>query len=294
MGRRSRRDGCRQTHMEEWGTSESFSGAGVLGSKERRMWVRLQRSAASMHIELRCPKDEVEMCLEISEYRPRVFYNRYVKRGLDLLFALILLLMLSPFLTIIAVMIRIGSPGSVLYRGVRTGLGGRKFRVFKFRTMIEGAEKLGGGTTAKNDPRITGIGRYLRKSKLDEVPQLLNIILGQMSFVGPRPELPRYAGLYRGEETIILDVRPGITDYSSIEFIDQEEIVGETEADETFERKVLHRKNALRVQYVLRQNFITDLMLLLKTAMLVALRMLRLTLRNEEHERKNKDPEDGS
>ena len=131
--------------------------------------------------------------------------------------------------------------------------------------MVKDADKIGGGTTALNDPRITRVGAFLRKTKLDETPQLFNIILGSMSFIGPRPELLRYVKQYEGEERLILEVRPGITDFSSIEFINLDEIVGSGNADEMYEKYVLKKKNKLRIQYAKEVSFNTDVKLFCRT-----------------------------
>ena len=135
-----------------------------------------------------------------------------------------------------------------------------------------------GGTTALNDSRITKTGRLLRKLKLDELPQVYNVLLGTMSFVGPRPELLRYTDAYLGEEKLILEVRPGITDFSSIEFISLDEIVGAENADEMYEKYVLQKKNQLRIRYAKEVSFQTDVYLFFKTIGCVvkkACRMLR-------------------
>ena len=131
--------------------------------------------------------------------------------------------------------------------------------------MVKNADKIGGGTTALHDPRITKVGNFLRKTKLDEIPQLFNIIGGSMSFIGPRPELLRYTDQYEGEEKLILEVRPGITDFSSIEFINLDEIVGQGDADEMYEKYVLKKKNALRIRYTKEVSFKTDAKLFLTT-----------------------------
>lgn len=135
--------------------------------------------------------------------------------------------------------------------------------------MVDKAEKLGGGTTALGDPRITIIGKFLRKFKFDELPQALNILKGEMSVVGPRPELTRYTDMYDDEEKKILSVLPGITDYSSIELFSLDEIVGKENADQVFEEKVLKKKNALRLKYVYENNFIADMKIIYKTFVLV-------------------------
>ena len=188
-----------------------------------------------------------------------------LKRLFDLFICIAALPVLLPALAIIALLIRIESKGAVFFRGVRTGRFGRPFRIFKFRTMIPDAERVGGGTTALNDPRITRVGRVLRKYKLDELPQIFNVIKGDMSIVGPRPELPEYTQEYRGDEKIILTVRPGITDYSSIVFSSLDEHVGEVEADAVFEKDILPEKNRLRIKYVREQSFGKDLIIIVRT-----------------------------
>ena len=153
----------------------------------------------------------------------------------------------------------------VFYRPNRGGYNNKPFRIFKFRTMVKNADKIGGGTTALNDPRITKIGNFLRKTKLDEIPQLFNIMAGTMSFIGPRPELLQYVNQYAGEEELILKVRPGITDFSSVEFINLDEIVGAGNADEMYEKYVLKRKNQLRIKYAEEVSFATDFSLFFNT-----------------------------
>ncbi len=202
-------------------------------------------------------------------YRRKSLYNDVVKRALDFVCALALLVPMLPVYGVIALAIRLDSPGPVFYRGVRAGYRGGTFRIFKFRSMVADAEKRGGGTTALGDARITRVGQLLRKTKLDETPQLLSIIKGDMSFIGPRPELTRYTDRYQGAEKIILDVRPGISDISSIHFINLDEIVGGENADEIYEKQVLAEKNRLRVIYVLNQSLFFDLCLFLETVIRV-------------------------
>ena len=195
------------------------------------------------------------------------------KRIFDILVSLFGIVCLAPLLLLIALAVKLDSKGSVLYQGVRTGLRGKPFHIFKFRTMVEGAEKLGGGTTALEDSRITTLGVLLRKYKLDELPQLFNVLLGQMSIVGPRPELPLYTEQYDQEEQLILSVRPGITDPSSLEFIALDEIVGRENADRVFETEVLPKKNRLRLQYVRDQSFVGDLKLIFLTLRKLAMKL---------------------
>ena len=192
-------------------------------------------------------------------------YNRLVKRVIGFVIAVLLLLAIWPFYLIIALVIAIEDGFPVFYRPQRGGYHNKPFRIFKFRSMIKNADKVGGGTTALNDPRITKVGNFLRKTKLDEIPQLFNIIGGSMSFIGPRPELLRYTDRYEGEEKLIFEVRPGITDFSSIEFINLDEIVGQGNADEMYEKYVLKKKNQLRVKYAKEVSFTTDVTLFTKT-----------------------------
>lgn len=193
------------------------------------------------------------------------FYNLYAKRWIGFVLALVLMICLLPFYLIIGAAVVIESGFPVFYRPQRGGYKNKPFRIFKFRSMVKNADKIGGGTTALNDPRITKVGNFLRKTKLDETPQLFNILAGTMSFIGPRPELLRYVDQYEGDEKLILQVRPGITDFSSIEFINLDELVGSGNADEMYEKYVLKRKNELRVKYAREVSFTTDCKLFMKT-----------------------------
>jgi lipopolysaccharide/colanic/teichoic acid biosynthesis glycosyltransferase len=187
------------------------------------------------------------------------------KRAFDLVISLVGLVVLAPLLAVIVAAVRIDSAGPVLYRGIRTGRFGREFRILKFRTMVPDGERLGGGSTAKDDPRVTRVGRFLRRYKLDELPQLVNVVRGEMSLVGPRPELPQYTREYVGEETLILTVRPGITDFASLEFSQLGTILGNEAPDFVYETRVRPVKNALRIRYVKERSFLTDLRILLGT-----------------------------
>ena len=197
--------------------------------------------------------------------RHNKFYNIFLKRWIGCILAIVLLLLLWPIYFIISLIIVIEDGWPVFYRPQRGGYKEKPFRIFKFRSMVKNADKIGGGTTALNDPRITKVGNFLRKTKLDEIPQLFNIIIGNMSFIGPRPELLRYTEQYNGEEKLILQVRPGITDFSSIEFINLDEIVGQGNADEMYEKYVLKKKNQLRIKYAKEVSFTTDVTLFAKT-----------------------------
>ena len=211
----------------------------------------------------------------------RAIYDRYIKRPMDLALAAGLFLTLLPLFVGIALLVKVSSPGPCLYRGVRGARGGGSFRIFKFRSMVVNAERVGGGTTALDDPRITRMGGFLRKTKLDETPQLLNIILGDMSFIGPRPELLQYTRAYQGAERLILRVRPGITDASSLMFISLDEVVGGGNADENYERLVLRRKNLLRLGYVLFQSPWLDARLFGLTVWRVSAKFVNVALKRK-------------
>lgn len=192
-------------------------------------------------------------------------YNKFIKRVFDILITGIALLIIWPLYLILAVAVVIEDGFPVFYRADRGGYKNKLFKICKFRTMVKNADKIGGGTTALNDPRITKVGNILRKTKLDEIPQLGQVFIGKMSLIGPRPELLRYTDQYEGEEKDILKVRPGITDFSSVEFINLDEIVGGENADEMYEKYVLKKKNALRLKYAHEVSFGTDVYILFKT-----------------------------
>jgi len=196
------------------------------------------------------------------------------KRILDIVLAVCGLAALSPVLAACAVAVKLDTSGPVFYRGLRTGRYGRPFRIWKFRSMVSDAESRGGTTTGDADPRITRVGRLLRRYKLDELPQLWNVLCGDMSFVGPRPEVAEYTDGYTAEERRILDVRPGITDLSSIEFRDLQSHVGTLDPDGVYRREILPRKNRLRLQYVERQSLALDVAILFRTVSLLLLRPL--------------------
>ncbi len=188
------------------------------------------------------------------------------KRVFDIAVSLLGLLLLSPLMAIIAAIVRLDSPGPVFYRGVRTGRHGVPFGMLKFRTMIANAEQVGGTSTAETDPRITRAGAFLRRYKLDELPQLVNVLKGEMSLVGPRPEVEEYTRLYSNEEKAILSVRPGITDLSSIRFRQLNAMLARADdPDRYFAEKILPDKNRLRMEYVRRKSFLLDLKILFQT-----------------------------
>ena len=192
-------------------------------------------------------------------------YNRYFKRLLGFSLALPFLLLAIPIYLLLSLAIFLEDGFPIFYRPLRGGYKSKPFRIFKFRTMVKNADKIGGGTTANHDPRVTRVGIFLRKTKLDETENLINILRGTMSFVGPRPELLQYTNQYKDKELEILEVRPGVTDFSCLEFINLDEIVGSVNADEMYEKYVLKRKNELRIKYAESVSFKTDTVIFLKT-----------------------------
>ncbi len=210
-------------------------------------------------------------------------YNRYVKRILDIAVAFPFFIIAIPlyFMISIAILSEDGRP--VFYRPLRGGYKNLPFRIFKFRTMVKNADKIGGGTTANHDSRITKVGGFLRKTKLDETANLINIIAGTMSFIGPRPELLQYVERYEGNEKEIMEVRPGVTDYSSMEFINLDEIVGADNADKMYEKYVLKRKNELRVKYAETVSFKTDVSIFFQTIGKVLQKSFRFIVQERLH-----------
>jgi lipopolysaccharide/colanic/teichoic acid biosynthesis glycosyltransferase len=191
-----------------------------------------------------------------------------MNRLLDLTLSLAALIVLSPVLLVIAVLIVAGDRGPVFYRGVRVGRHGVPFRIFKFRSMVVDAEKRGAASTALSDARLTRVGAVLRRYKLDELPQLLNVLVGDMSLVGPRPEVQKFVDLYTDAERRILDVRPGITDWSSIRFHDEGGIIersGIKDADEAYATLIRPEKIRLQLAYVERRNLTTDIRIIFET-----------------------------
>ncbi len=188
-----------------------------------------------------------------------------LKRFVDVVVSSAALLIVWPAILLTAVAVKLSSPGPVFYRGIRSGLHGRTFKILKFRTMVVNAEALGGPTTGTNDPRVTQVGALLRRTKLDEFPQFFNVLFGDMSLVGPRPEVLEYTSKYVGEEVLILTMRPGITDYASVEFADLDDRVGSLDPDQYFRKHILPRKNALRVKYVKDWSLKTDFIILWTT-----------------------------
>ena len=172
-------------------------------------------------------------------------------RLLDIVLSLLGLLFLLPIFLILAVWIKFDSQGSIFFRQIRVGKDGKDFRIYKFRTMIVSAEKMGIITIGERDPRITNSGYFLRKYKLDELPQLINVLKGEMSFVGPRPEVRKYVEMYNQEQLKILTVKPGITDYASIEYINEDEILGKSsDPEKTYIEEIMPQKIKYNMKYI--------------------------------------------
>ena len=191
-----------------------------------------------------------------------------LKRLFDIFCSSIGLVILSPILLLLALLIKFESKGPVFFLQTRVGLNNKDFKLFKFRSMFMDAEKRGQLTVGMRDPRITRTGYYLRKFKLDEVPQLLNVIKGDMSLVGPRPEVRKYVNLYNTKQMQVLSVRPGMTDYASIKFINENELLAQANDPEVFYINVIMpQKLELNISYIEQKGFFKDISLILKTCL---------------------------
>jgi lipopolysaccharide/colanic/teichoic acid biosynthesis glycosyltransferase len=189
------------------------------------------------------------------------------KRLFDLIMALALLVISAPIMAIIAWRIKREDKGPVFYGGPRTGQHGQPFKILKFRTMVLNAERLGPGITASDDRRITRVGRFLRHYKLDELPQLVNVLKGEMSLVGPRPEAPAYVALYTPEQRQVLSVKPGITGLAAIEYRHEARLLQEATLADVYEREIMPAKLKLDLEYIRQRSFLYDLQLLAKTGL---------------------------
>ncbi|MDO8435967.1 MAG: sugar transferase [bacterium] len=193
------------------------------------------------------------------------------KRLFDIILSLIGLIAASPLLLLIAVLIKKESKGPVFFRGQRIGKNGEPFRIFKFRTMVVNADKLGGPSTASDDPRLTKIGKFLKKYQLDELPQLIDVLQGKMSLVGPRPEVLFYVNMLSEEEKkIILSISPGMTDLASLANFHEGEILkGSPDPEKTYQEKIRPAKLKLQMEYVKNHSFWLDLKIIFKTVLKV-------------------------
>jgi lipopolysaccharide/colanic/teichoic acid biosynthesis glycosyltransferase len=188
------------------------------------------------------------------------------KRAFDLLLAIIGLLVCWPLFVVAAILVKLDSPGPIFFKQVRVGRGFRPFLLYKFRTMVEDAPKRGGALTASTDSRITRVGKVLRQTKIDELPQLVNVFRGDMSLVGPRPEVPRYVELFLKNYETILTVRPGITDLASLKYRDESAILARSENPEAeYVRRILPDKLRLAEEYIQRSSLGMDLALIFRT-----------------------------
>ena len=188
-----------------------------------------------------------------------------LKRIFDIILSLFGLIILLPFMLIIATLIKLDSKGSVFFKQIRVTKNEREFKIFKYRTMKVGSDKYSQITVGK-DNRITKIGSFLRKYKLDEIPQLINILIGDMSLVGPRPEVPKYVALYTDEQKEILKVRAGITDYASIEFSDENNLLAlEEDSEKAYIEKIMPKKIELNKKYLSEISILTDIKIILLT-----------------------------
>ena len=192
------------------------------------------------------------------------------KRAMDIVLSAAALCVLWPVLLLIALAIVVDDPGPVFYRQVRVGRSGKPFRIFKFRTMVVDADKKGLSITVGRDSRITRVGAFLRRTKLDELAQLLNVLCGQMSFVGPRPEVPRYVELYTPYQRQVLLVRPGITDYASIAYRNENDLLaGADDPERMYIETIMPDKIELNMKYLREISPLTDVRLMLRTVLAV-------------------------
>jgi lipopolysaccharide/colanic/teichoic acid biosynthesis glycosyltransferase len=195
------------------------------------------------------------------------------KRIFDLIFTVPGLIVLLPFFVLIALWIKLDSKGPVLYRQERVGRHGKTFGIYKFRTMVENADKIGGAITIGNDPRITKVGRFLRKYKIDELPQLINVLKGEMSLVGPRPEVSKYVNLYTSEQREVLNLIPGITDPASIKYRNENILLAASrdtyeasyDPEQVYIQEIMPDKIRINLEYASRATVLTDFKVVIKT-----------------------------
>ena len=204
--------------------------------------------------------------LDIAEILEKRRVQLILKRGMDIAVSGAALFVLWPILLLVALAIKIDDPGPVFYRQVRVGRGGRPFRIYKFRTMVVDAEKKGLSITVGKDSRITRMGAFLRKTKLDELAQLLNVFTGEMSFVGPRPEVPKYVNMYTPYQRQVLLVRPGITDYASIAYRNENDMLeGAEDPERMYIDVIMPDKIELNMKYLREISPVADIRLIFST-----------------------------
>ncbi len=189
-----------------------------------------------------------------------------IKRIFDICFSLVMIICLSPLLIIVSLLIVFDSRGGVFFGQIRVGLHGKEFRLWKFRTMKPKSEARGQITVGARDDRITRIGYYLRKYKVDELPQLWNVLVGEMSMVGPRPEVPFYVAMYNSEQQKVLTVQPGLTDYASLQYFSESELLAKAaDPQNVYIEEVMPAKLKLNLEYVEQHSFFSDLKIIWKT-----------------------------
>lgn len=188
-----------------------------------------------------------------------------LRRALDLIASSLALVLLAPVFLAISLAVKVGDGGPVFYRARRVGKDNQHFSLYKFRTMVVGADKAGPGVTTSGDARVTSVGRWLRRTKLDELPQLVNVLLGDMSLVGPRPEDPRYVALYDDRQQQILRVRPGITSAASLRYVDEEKLLVGQNWETVYCHEVMPSKLAIDLEYINRRTVAQDVLLIIRT-----------------------------
>jgi len=189
-----------------------------------------------------------------------------MKRIFDLFFAFIGIMLLLPIYLLIAIFIKLDSKGEILYKQERIGKDGIPFYVLKFRTMVPDAFSKGALTVGSRDPRVTGVGFYLRKYKLDELPQLFNVFFGEMSFVGPRPEVKKYTDLYNENQRLVLSVKPGITDYASIKYRNENDLLAQSsDPERLYIEEIMPEKLNLNLKYINDNNVFKDIKIIINT-----------------------------
>ena len=192
--------------------------------------------------------------------------QKVVKRLFDIVFSATALLVFSPFFVVICILILFSGKGGVFFRQLRVGRNNQDFRIFKFRTMKPDADKSGLLTVGMKDNRITKVGYYLRKFKMDEVPQLINVFIGEMSVVGPRPEVRKYVNMYTPEQMKVLSVRPGITDFASLKYFNENEVLGKSaNPEKTYIEEVMVEKLTINMEYISNPSLFIDLKVIAKT-----------------------------
>lgn len=210
--------------------------------------------------------ESIQEFIDIKEKLSQKKLSLIIKRTFDIISSTIGLIILSPIFILISLCIKLDSKGTIFFKQVRVGKNKKIFKIYKFRTMVTDAEKIGKQITVGNDCRITKVGKFIRKYKIDELPQLINVLKGEMSLVGPRPEVPRYVELYDKYQEQILLVQPGITDYASIEFRNENDILGKSSnPEETYIKDIMPTKIELNLKYIKNISLYEDFKLIIKT-----------------------------